>query len=239
MTELEQHRRLLHEGERFFRQQAERLSADVFPLESGLPGWTRAQVVAHVIRNAGGIGNLIEWAATGIERPMYDEGEDRDEAIRVLADRPAPALLAHLSVSSEKLLQLVESVPPRSWSRLVRMSRGRVVRAARLPWLRAREVWLHGVDLQAGASFGEFPPALLSGLFHDAMDALAGREDCPAIVVKRLGSNDQDQIGGEGPTTVVEGDLASLVGWLSGRTHGATLQWDEDAAPLPVIPPWP
>ena len=34
-------------------------------------------------------------------------------------------------------------------------------------WLRAKEVWIHTVDLGTGATFGEFPGAVLSQLIAD------------------------------------------------------------------------
>ena len=36
---------------------------------SGLPGWTRAQVVGHLAGNAYGMVNLCEWAASGRRDP--------------------------------------------------------------------------------------------------------------------------------------------------------------------------
>ncbi|MGH3214672.1 MAG: maleylpyruvate isomerase N-terminal domain-containing protein, partial [Trebonia sp.] len=32
---------------------------------SALPGWTRRHLLAHVAANAGALGNLVHWAATG------------------------------------------------------------------------------------------------------------------------------------------------------------------------------
>lgn len=38
---------------------------------SALPGWQRRQLVAHIAANADALGNLVHWAATGEETPMY------------------------------------------------------------------------------------------------------------------------------------------------------------------------
>ena len=36
-----------------------------------LPGWTRGHVLTHLARNADGLANLLRWAGTGIETPVY------------------------------------------------------------------------------------------------------------------------------------------------------------------------
>ena len=41
---------------------------------SRLPGWTRAHVLTHIARNADGLVNLVTWARTGEETPMYAGG---------------------------------------------------------------------------------------------------------------------------------------------------------------------
>jgi maleylpyruvate isomerase len=40
-----------------------------------LPGWTRGHVLSHIARNADGLGNLLRWARTGTEIPMYGSAE--------------------------------------------------------------------------------------------------------------------------------------------------------------------
>ena len=44
---------------------------------SGLPGWTRRHVAAHLAANADAVGNLVHWAATGERTPMYSSPEQR------------------------------------------------------------------------------------------------------------------------------------------------------------------
>jgi uncharacterized protein (TIGR03083 family) len=40
-----------------------------------LPGWSRGHVLTHIARNADGLGNLLRWARTGAETPMYASAE--------------------------------------------------------------------------------------------------------------------------------------------------------------------
>ncbi|NUP33671.1 MAG: maleylpyruvate isomerase family mycothiol-dependent enzyme, partial [Streptomycetaceae bacterium] len=46
-----------------------------------LPGWTRKHLAAHVAANADAIGNLVAWAATGVETPMYRSADERAAGI--------------------------------------------------------------------------------------------------------------------------------------------------------------
>jgi uncharacterized protein (TIGR03083 family) len=63
---------------------------------SRLTGWTRGHVLTHLARNADGFRNLLAWAATGDETPMYPSEEARDRAIETGAGRPAAELAADL-----------------------------------------------------------------------------------------------------------------------------------------------
>src|SRR6266704_5264440 len=42
-----------------------------------LPGWTRGHVLTHIARNADGMVNLLHWARTGTQTPMYASPESR------------------------------------------------------------------------------------------------------------------------------------------------------------------
>ena len=48
---------------------------------SSLPGWTRGHVLTHIARNADGLGNLLIWARTGTETPMYPSARSRGDDI--------------------------------------------------------------------------------------------------------------------------------------------------------------
>src|ERR1041384_868904 len=54
---------------------------------TALPGWTRAHVLSHLARNADALVNLLTWARTGIEHPMYASKADRDADIEEGAQR--------------------------------------------------------------------------------------------------------------------------------------------------------
>ena len=55
--------------------------ADPLAAPSLLPGWSRAHVVAHVAGNAVALLNLLTWARTGVETPMYADDAARNADI--------------------------------------------------------------------------------------------------------------------------------------------------------------
>src|ERR671930_1390843 len=59
---------------------------------SGLPGWSRGHVLTHLARNADALVNLLTWARTGVETPMYASGEQRNADIEAGAGRSAEEL---------------------------------------------------------------------------------------------------------------------------------------------------
>ena len=65
-------------------------------------------------------------------------------------------------------------MPEEAWSARVEF-RGRRILAADLLWLRAREVWIHAIDLDAGASFADLPRPMLRELLTDAAGTLGAR----------------------------------------------------------------
>ncbi|MYS80567.1 maleylpyruvate isomerase family mycothiol-dependent enzyme [Embleya scabrispora] len=208
---------------------------------STLPGWTNAHLLTHVARNADALGNLLDWAVTGVESPMYPHGAIRRAAdIEAGAARPPEAIRADVRAGATRLRDCLAAVPEAAWGREVRTAQGRLVRADRVPWLRVREVWIHVVDLGTGATFAELPGDLAQALLDDVVGTLAAKNaGCPALVL-------HDRTGGSVRTTRspapgeivdhVEGSAAELLGWLTGRGDGAGLTHSATAPPTP--PPW-
>ena len=117
---------------------------------SGLPGWTRAQVVGHLAGNAYGMVNLCEWAASGVETPMYPSPEDRAAEI----DRRAvPALARARRRRPRGRRGAGRPARPTCRSRsapgALRLGSGAPVVAADLASTRIREIEIHRVDLAA------------------------------------------------------------------------------------------
>lgn len=197
-----------------------------------LPGWTRRHLVAHVGYNARALSRLVEWAATGVETPMYASPEQRDTEIRHGSTLPARALRSLFAHSAAHLDVEWRDLPGPGWDMTVRTAQGRLVPARETAWMRAREVWVHALDLDDGARTGDFPAGLLHELLADVPRAWQRRGEQVDLV---LAAQDREPIvlGAGGPT--ITGTAGDLVRWLTGR--GAR-RLGSSTGEIPVVPRW-
>jgi maleylpyruvate isomerase len=217
------------EGERHLGRALGRLTDEEFSEPSLLPGWSRATLLAHLARNADALVNLLTWARTGVETPMYASREVRGAEIAETAGLPAGALRAEVLDAAGRLATAVRQLPDAAWSVPVRTAQGREVAATEVPWMRCREVWVHAVDLDAGVDLADCPDDILAALVDDVFTLWRRRDQDPGITVVA-----GDRTWGSGATTV-SGCLAALAGWLTGRSDGASLRSD---GPRPNLPRW-
>lgn len=200
-------------GTAFFARKLNELGDAELDGPSLLPGWTRRHLVAHVGYNARAVTRLVQWGNTGVETPMYASPEARGAEIDEGATLP-PRALRHLVDHAAISLDVEwRDTPPDVWARTVRTAQGRVVPLTETVWMRTREVWLHAVDLGNGADLRDVPSVVLLRLLGD-ITAHWGRQGAGDDLRLRL--SDGDFAWGAGRTEVV-GDLASVVGWASGR----------------------
>jgi len=189
-------RRWTREGTKLLLDALAGLGEAGFAEPSQLPGWTRKHLVAHVAANADAIDNLVHWAATGIETPMYRSAEERAAGIAKAETMSARALEAWLHTSCETLDEAMSRLTAEQWQREVVTAQGRTVPATEIAWMRAREVCVHAVDLDTGVRFADLPADFLEALVED-------------ITVKR-GMSDAD---------LADGPLPEVASWLAGRPH--------------------
>lgn len=184
-------RRWTAEGTRLF------LEAVEYEGDSLLPGWTRRHLAAHVAANADALGNLVRWAATGEPTPMYASPEERTAGIERGVRLPETELDDWLRDSAARLETAMDDLTADQWAAEVVTAQGRTVPATAIPWLRAREVCVHAVDLDLGVTFAALP--------EDFLEAL-----CAEVVARR------------GEVTEVDGPLGERAAWLTGRPHRLT-----------------
>ncbi|WP_327151819.1 maleylpyruvate isomerase family mycothiol-dependent enzyme [Nocardia sp. NBC_01329] len=146
-----------------------------------LPGWTRKHLVAHVAANADALGNLVYWARTGERTPMYSSADQRVADIESGAKLRHTELVAWLNMSVHKLGVALDALTGEQWRTEVVTAQGRTVPATEIPWLRAREVCVHAVDLGTGTTFADLPDDFLARLIADIRDkrGLDGSLDGP------------------------------------------------------------
>ncbi|GAA2803310.1 maleylpyruvate isomerase family mycothiol-dependent enzyme [Saccharopolyspora taberi] len=202
-----------------------------------LPGWTRAHVISHLARNADGCLNLLRWARTGVEHPMYASAADRDADIEEGAIRGHRLLLEDLDCSCERLHEAARALPVRAWENEVYSGPGKPVPAHEVLRQRLLEVWVHLADLDLGFGFDDIPQPDVEEILEDVVQQFGGRPDVPAltVVVDFDGRERSWELRGTtSRPSRVHGYPGEMLGWLLGRTSGAGLGGD----PLPALPVW-
>jgi len=199
-----------------------------------VPGWTRRHLIAHVGYNARALSRLVEWGRTGVELPMYASREVRDAEIALGATLPARALRNLVSHAEVHLNVEWRDLDDAGWDVEVQSFDGETIPLRATAWMRAREVWVHAIDLDSGGSFRDFPPDLLDELIADTLRRWTLRG---ADLDLRLDPSDRAgtvaQGSGDGPT--IRGAAADLARWRSGR--GAH-RLESSTGFLPALPPW-
>ncbi len=213
------------------RLEAELASLDDKALNhpSLLPGWTRRHLLAHVAANADALCRLAHWARTGEERRMYASSGQRNAEIEVGAARPAGELRHWVTDSAVQLAEDLGRLTGQAWQTAVLTAQGRAVPAAEIPWLRAREVYVHAVDLAAGTGFGDLPPDFLEALLDDVAARRSAQGSGPALSLTATDTGAHWQVTGQGDDYPAQAPLPVLTEWMTGRNAGGT---------LPHLPPW-
>ncbi|MCP1415417.1 maleylpyruvate isomerase family mycothiol-dependent enzyme [Paenarthrobacter sp. A20] len=204
-----------------------------------LPDWTRRHVVAHVGYNARAIARLVEWAATGVETPMYSSTEARKQEIEFGATLSPIALRNLFDHSAVHLSVEWRDLPDANWSNEIRTAQGRTVPASETVWMRSREVWIHAVDLDNGATFNDIPASVLERLLRDITGAWKTRGTDVGLQIKVTGT---DLVFGDNTTTnptIITGPLPSVVEWVTGRgSAGVSPTIPSENGGIPAAPKW-
>lgn len=227
-------------GTAFFARKLGELSYTEMDAPSLLPGWSRRHVIAHVGYNARAIARLVEWAATGVETPMYSSPQARNEEIEFGATLPPIALLNLFDHSAIHLSVEWRDLPDEKWDQEVRTAQGRLVPVSETVWMRTREVWLHAVDLDNGARAADIPADVLRRLLADIWAAWEKRGETDGLALRVVGGEDDGLTLGDpaSATTVVEGRLPAAARWAAGRgtEPGQPLTTTHDGARLAEVP---
>ena len=167
---------------------------------SRLPGWTRGHILTHLARNADGFRNLLIWARTGTETPMYPGEEFRARDIEAGATRPAAELTADVRASAAAFAMAAGELPAAAWDAPV-ARRGATFPARAVLPRRVSELEIHHVDLGTGYGPGDWPPDFVQVTLARVADDFAGRPDVPAVLVRPDGQDAAYPLGpaGGGP----------------------------------------
>jgi maleylpyruvate isomerase len=210
---------------------AERLTDTEVRRPSELPCWTVGHLLSHVARNAEALGNLCEWARTGVPKPMYASAESRDADIAAGAARSAVVQAEDLAATSGQLQEMFRSLPDAAWKAEVTWPTGTTRTADQIVVSRLNEVEVHHVDLGLGYSFDEIPPETRDVLLGYA----SARWQAELGVVLRSTDTPWSSPADTADARIISGGSAALLGWVLGRTDGTTLTCD---GTLPDLPAW-
>jgi maleylpyruvate isomerase len=210
---------------------AERLTDTDVRRPSSLPGWTVGHVLSHIARNADALANLCYTARTGVVTPAYRSPQARDADIAAGATRPVAVQVEDLSTAADRLLEQFRNLPDHAWHAEVTWPNGTSRQATQIVVTRLNEVEVHHVDLGLGRSFDDIPV--------ETRDLLLGYAtgNWPTSLDIRLRTDDTGwswPAEGTG-ARIVTGGSAAMLGWLLGRTDGATLTCE---GTLPALPAW-
>ncbi len=218
-------------------KEVSRLDDAEIGLPSLLPGWTRAHVVTHLARNADALVNLMTWARTGIEHPMYASRADRDADIEEGAQRLAQVIREDLLAACDRFEVAAQRLTGSDWQASIAHRTGRVFPAAEVPTMRLFEVCVHLVDLDLGVGFESLREDHLELLLDSAIYPHLKRTEGQPIDVRVELSGDRQRswrILAPAAATVpteISGPPSKIVAWLAGRA-------DASSSTLPELPPW-
>lgn len=196
---------------------------------SDLPGWSRGHVVTHLARNADAFCNLVRWAETGTETPMYSSIQQRDADIDSGADRSAHDLRVDASASAGRFLQAMNELDVRHQDAPVsRMAGGATFPARDVALLRRIEIEVHHADLDIGFSHRDWPSDFGDLLVTRIQD---DRADGPAMVLRSTDTDGLWKYGVQGQGPEITGRSVDLAWWVLGRGAGSGLGSDADVIP--------
>jgi maleylpyruvate isomerase len=140
---------------------------------SRLPGWSRAEVVTHLARNADAIRTMVEAASRGEIAPMYPSVQARADGIAAGRGSTADALRVDLAGAHDRLVEAWNALPREAWDRLGRASAMRTMRD--FVWVRRREVEIHHVDLGLGYEPSDWPVPFVRSALDEVLPSLPSR----------------------------------------------------------------
>lgn len=193
-------------------------------------GWTRAHVLAHLARNADALQHLVQWAASGREKPAYASPDQRNREIEESATQSLPRLRADVISASNAFRNRVEALRGRTDLSPVTFGSGVTLPGDRVPWARLREVTVHHVDLDLGFDYSDVPSEVVRAGLVEAVGRLSRAASQP-LTLKGTDGRHWNLNGGG---TEVYGRPGDLLLWLTrGIDRGLT-----SSRPLPTLPAW-
>lgn len=192
-----------------------------------LPGWSRANVAAHLASNADALARLITETGAGIPVALYPDEGLRAEGIERGSSMSGLELQICLDTSAGRLERAMDAVE--DWSAPVDLL-GRQLTLAQVPMARLSEVVAHHLDLDCGFDVGRLDSASARWLLQWATARHATDADLPGLHLESNSGLTGD-LGPAEPRRTVTGSDAALWGWLMGRTGADDVEGADGLSP--------
>jgi maleylpyruvate isomerase len=212
-----------------FLATVESLADDEMTVPSLCEGWSRADVIAHVASSGRALLNLIDWATSGEERPLYASREARSQEIAALAAPPREELIEAARESARNFAEQAQRLSGELAATEVQLN-GKAVPATSIVALRIAEVVVHHHDLDTAWTIEEADPDSLLNALEAVVRSLRAK-GAPGMT---LVTEERDEwVIGDGGLRVVS-DREGLLQWLA---RGDAEHIDVDG-PVPALPTW-
>lgn len=213
---IEERLQLVRRGTAHYSGQLALVDNADFGRDTLLDGWSVSHLAAHVAYNASALCNLMDWATTGVENPMYSSPDARGKEIE-FGSTLIPDAIRNLHDHTLVRLDVAwRDAPEQAWSHEVKTAQGRTVPASETLWMRSREVWIHAVDLDVNAGFADIPQIVLSTLLPEIAGKWRGGGLGEGIVMINTDTDERIEVSGT-PSIEVRGTLPGLARWATGR----------------------
>ena len=164
-------------GTAYFARLLNTLSDADLDAPSAIEGVPRREIVAHVGYHARALGEIIAWARQhpGLSLPVKASLETGD--IRRKATQPARALRNLFAHAEIHLNVEWRDLDETQWDAVAEDAGGKRFAIRETPRMRARVIWLHALDLDAGGRLADVPPGLAEHMAQLLPARYDGRPD--------------------------------------------------------------
>ena len=212
-----------------FLATVESLADDEMTVQSLCEGWNRAEVIAQVASSGRALVNLIDWATSGAERPLYASSEARAVEIAALAALPREELIGKVRESARNFAEQAQRLSGDLVATEVQVG-GKALPATSIVALRIAEVVVHHHDLDTAWTIEEADPDSLLNALEAVVRSLRAK-GAPGMT---LATEERDEwVIGDGALRVVS-DREGLLQWLA-RGDAGHIEAD---GPVPALPSW-
>ncbi len=164
-------------GTAYFARLLNDLSDADLDESSNLAGRSRREIVAHVGYHARTLSEIVSRAREAQSNAMpVPMRVDVAEVVR-RATQPARALRNLFAHSNVHLNVEWRDLDDAQWQAVVGDGADQAIAVRDTPWLRARAIWLHAIDLGAGGRLTDAPPEFVEALVADLTADRAGDDN--------------------------------------------------------------